>query len=309
MNHDLEHIRNDYQNIPVPKKLKAQMKSSIAQAKADLEKEAQETEFKKKQFFSLPLRIVAGAAAAVFAFTILVNSSASIAQAVEQIPLLGTIVKIVTFREYTHQENEMEANIKIPEVQIEDENGTVLEDTTQKLNDNIQSYTNEIIAAYQADVKAAGEEGKEAVDLEYEIVTDNDKLFSLRFLQTVTMAGANQSVKVYHVDKSTGKMITLKDLFVEGADYKTPISENIKEQMRTQMKEDDTKSYWVDSDVPEWNFNEISDTVSFYVNEAGHLVILFDEYEAAPGYMGIVSFEIPTEVIASIVKEGYLQTP
>lgn len=309
MNHDLEHIRNDYQNIPVPKKLKAQMKSSIAQAKADLEKEAQETELKKKQFFSLPLRIVAGATAAVFAFTILVNSSASIAQAVEQIPLLGTIVKIVTFREYTHQENEMEANIKIPEVQIEDENGTVLEDTTQKLNDNIQSYTNEIIAAYQADVKAAGEEGKEAVDLEYEIVTDNDKLFSLRFLQTVTMAGANQSVKVYHVDKSTGKMITLKDLFVEGADYKTPISENIKEQMRTQMKEDDTKSYWVDSDVPEWNFNGISDTVSFYVNEAGHLVILFDEYEAAPGYMGIVSFEIPTEVIASIVKEGYLQTP
>lgn len=309
MKHNLEHIKNDYQNIPVPKNLKAQVKSSIAQAKADLEQESACTNAEKKRFFSLPLRIAAGAVAAVFALTVLVNSNASIAQAMEKIPLLGTIVKIVTFREYTHQENEMEANIKIPKVQVEDKDGNVLEDTTKKLNDDIQSYTDEIIKAYQADVKAAGEEGKEAVDLEYEIVTDNEKLFSLRFLQTVTMASSAQSVKIYHVDKSTGQLITLKDLFSEGADYKTPISENIKEQMRTQMKEDDTKSYWVDSDVPEWNFQEISDTASFYINKEGKLVILFDEYEAAPGYMGIVSFEIPTEVISSIVKDGYLQTP
>ncbi|MCI9137621.1 MAG: DUF3298 domain-containing protein, partial [Lachnospiraceae bacterium] len=203
---------------------------------------------------------------------------------------------------------QIEANL-LPKVQVEDKDGNVLEDTTKKLNDDIQSYTDEIIKAYQADVKAAGEEGKEAVDLEYEIVTDNEKLFSLRFLQTVTMASSAQSVKIYHVDKSTGQLITLKDLFSEGADYKTPISENIKEQMRTQMKEDDTKSYWVDSDIPEWNFQEISDTASFYINKEGKLVILFDEYEAAPGYMGIVSFEIPTEIIASIVKDGYLQTP
>lgn len=309
MKHNLEHIKNDYQNISVPKNLKAQVKSSIAQAKADLEQENTCRNTEKKRFFSLPLRIAAGAVAAVFALTVLVNSNASIAQAMEKIPLLGTIVKIVTFREYTHQENEMEANIKIPKVQVEDKDGNVLEDTTKKLNDDIQSYTDEIIKAYQADVKAAGEEGKEAVDLEYEIVTDNEKLFSLRFLQTVTMASSAQSVKIYHVDKSTGQLITLKDLFSEGADYKTPISENIKEQMRTQMKEDDTKSYWVDSDIPEWNFQEISDTASFYINKEGKLVILFDEYEAAPGYMGIVSFEIPTEIIASIVKDGYLQTP
>lgn len=46
--------------------------------------------------------------------------------------------------------------------------------------------------------------------------------------------------------------------------------------------------------------------MDFYINESGKLVLVFDEYEVAHGYMGVVSFEIPTEVVASIVKEGYL---
>ena len=146
----------------------------------------------------------------------------------------------------------------------------------------------------------------QAVDLDYEVVTDNDSLFSLQFHQTVTMAGAAQSEKIYHIDKKTGNMITLKDLFAEGADYITPISENIKEQMKTQMEQDDSKSYNLNSDVEEWNFQKISEDVDFYVNQSGKLVIVFDEYEVAPGYMGVVTFEIPTKVVAPMVKDGYL---
>ena len=35
---------------------------------------------------------------------------------------------------------------------------------------------------------------------------------------------------------------------------------------------------------------------SFYFNEEGLLVIAFDEYEVAPGYMGAVEFTIPSSV-------------
>ena len=100
--------------------------------------------------------------------------------------------------------------------------------SSKTLNDTIKAYTDEIITAYEADVKAAGGEGVEDLSLDYEIVTDNDTLFSLRFEQCITMAGANQSQKIYHIDKSTGKMIRLKDLFQENADYQAVISENIK---------------------------------------------------------------------------------
>lgn len=116
-------------------------------------------------------------------------------QLVEQAPILGAIVKVVAYREYTQKDSRMEANIKIPKIQAEQEENGSLKDAAQELNDTAKAYTDEIIAAYEADVKAAGGEGTQSVDLDYEVVTDNDRLFSLRFHQTVTMAGAAQTEK------------------------------------------------------------------------------------------------------------------
>ena len=73
------------------------------------------------------------------------------------------------------------------------------------------------------------------------------------------------------------------------------------------MIEDETKVYWLDSDVPEWDFQQISEDVNFYINESGKLMIVFDEYQVAPGFMGVVTFEIPTDVLKDIVKDGYLK--
>ncbi len=309
MNHNLEHIKQDYQNIKVPDSLKRQVETSISQAKSDLEREQLPKRLGKGRntiFRSWLARSCFAAAAAALLLTFLINVSAPIAHAMEQIPVLGAVVKVVNFRIYWSQNKQMEANIKVPEVRIEDMDGKEMGEASKSMNDKIQEYTDEIIAAYEADVKASGGEGTQAVDLDYEVVTDNDKLFSLWFHQTVVMAGANQLEKVYHIDKKTGNMITLKDLFKDGADYIAPISQNIKEQMKIQMEQDESKAYWLDDEVDEWNFKEISEDVDFYINESGKLVIIFDEYEVAPGYMGVVSFEIPTEVVQPIVKEGYL---
>lgn len=58
---------------------------------------------KKTAVFSFWIaRGAASIAAALLLLTILVNSNASIAYAMEQIPVLGAIVKILTFREYKH---------------------------------------------------------------------------------------------------------------------------------------------------------------------------------------------------------------
>lgn len=309
MNHNLEQIKQDYQNIKVPDSLKQKMEDSIKQAKSDMEREkipARPGRRRNALFHSWIARGCAGVAAAALLLTILVNASAPIAYAMEQIPVLGAVVKVVNFREYRHQDGQMEANIKVPQVRVGDENGEVMEHASRALNGRIQDYTDELIAAYEADVKASGGEGTQAVDLDYEVVTDNERLFSLQFHQTVTMAGASQSEKIYHIDKQTGNMVTLKDLFEEGTDYQALISENIKQQMKEQMEQDDSKSYYLEMDTEEWNFQEIAQDVDFYVNDSGRLVIVFDEYEVAPGYMGVVSFEIPAEVVEPVVKEGYL---
>lgn len=244
---------------------------------------------------------------AILIITVITNSSANIAHAMSKIPVIGTIAEIVTFRTYENSENNMEANIKVPEVSVKNEDGTVNEETTQKINKSIQEYTDEIIAQYEADVAAAEGEGHMDVELDYSVVTDSERLFSIRFDQFLIMASGSQMVKIYHIDKQTGEMIQLSDLFQDGVDFITPISENIKQQMREQMAADDSVMYFIDSDVPESDFQSINEDTTFYVNDNGKLMIVFDEYEAAPGYMGSVEFEIPTEFVQDLVQDGFLK--
>ena len=96
--------------------------------------------------------------------------------------------------------------------------------------------------------------------------------------------------------------MALKDVFKEDADYITRISENIKEQMKQQMQEDENKVYWLEDEIEELNFTAITEDVSFYLNENGNVVIGFNEGDVAPMYMGAVEFEIPAEVLSDIRK-------
>ena len=298
----LEEMRQDYENINIPEKLRERVETGIRQAK-------EETKMKKKsKALVYTGRVLGGVAAAMLAITIMANSGAAIAHAMARIPVIGAIAEVVTFREYESVENHMEANIKIPEISVKNEDGTTNEETTRKINKSIQEYTDEIIAQYEADVKAAGEgEGHMDVELDYSVITDNDRLFSIRFDQLLVMASGTQMVKIYHIDKQTGEMIHLSGLFQEGADYITAISENIKEQMKEQMAADESVMYYLDSEVPEWDFQSIKEDTTFYVNENGKLTIVFDEYEVAPGYMGSVEFEIPTQVVQDLVQDGFLK--
>ncbi len=301
----LEEMRQDYENIKIPAELRQRVEAGIRQAK-------EETKMKKRsKVIVYTGRVAGGVAAAMVMITVMANSGAAIAHAMAKIPVIGAIAEVVTFREYesTDNNNNMGADIKIPEVSVKNEDGTVNEETTQKINKSIQEYTDEIIAQYEADVKAAGEgEGHMNVELDYSVITDSDRLFSIRFDQLLVMASGTQMVKIYHIDKQTGEMIGLDGLFKDGADYITVLSENIKEQMKERMAADESLVYWVDNeDMSEWNFESIKEDNTFYVNENGKLTIVFDEYEVAPGYMGSVEFEIPTEIIQDLVQEGFLK--
>lgn len=103
--------------------------------------------------------------------------------------------------------------------------------------------------------------------------------------------------KTNHSEKSVQK----------GSGYIDRISDNIKEQMRAQMKENADVTYFVDDENNKFNFKSISNKTNFYVNEKGKLTLVFDKYEVAPGYMGMVEFSIPTGEIVDMVTNGYLK--
>ena len=300
----LEKMKQEYEEIRIPAELRRRVEAGIQKGKEDGEEIIR---MNKKSKLIRFVRNTAGAVvAAMLAITIMANSGASIANAMMKIPVLGTIAEIVTFREYKDSTNDMTADVKIPEVSVKNEDGSVNQETTDAVNKSIQEYTDEIIAQYKADVEASGGEGKQLVDLEYEVITDSDRLFSIRFDKLQIMASGAESVKIYHIDKQTGQMINLKGLFKEDVNFIDPISDNIKKQMKEQMAADESKMYFIDSDMPESDFQSITEDTTFYVNDSGKLVIVFDEYEVAPGSMGVVEFEIPTDVIQDIVQDGFV---
>ncbi len=306
---DMNEMKKFYKKISVPQELEGRVNDSVERANSKV---------KKKIYSKMAVwRTLALTATAVLAFVILVNVNTDVALAIEKIPFLGRVVKVVSFREYqdVRKKGDVQADIRIPTIGIEGGGKDIDRETSKELNRKIQEYTDMVIAQYEEEVEylqgnvseTEAASAKYSVTNDYKIVTDNDKLFSIYINTEVSMAGTNSYIKIYHVDKESGKIVTLGDLFEEKADYVTVISDIIKDEMRRQMRADESICYWLDNEIDAWNFEEISPEANFYVNEQGKLTIVFDEYEVAPGSMGVVEFTIPTGQIADIVKEGYVR--
>lgn len=236
------------------------------------------------------------AAAAALMLVIVPNTSAEAAYAMEQIPILGDVIRAVTIRNYQYEDENFSADIE--EVRLEN---VKMEGSIQTINESIEEMTDRLIARFEEQVEQG--EGHSGIYAGHEVVTDTDTWFTLRIHVTEIEASGFQYQYYYHIDKTTGEIATLKDLFKDGADYITPISENIKEQMREQMQADESKVYWVDSkEEMGHQFEAVKADQNFYVNQNGQIVICFDEYEVAPGYMGLVEFTVDEEAAAAIRK-------
>lgn len=294
----MDQLKEDYMNVQPPKEGRKQLEHTISQAKRDKRR----TE--KIRFW----RNVAMGTAAVFAGVfVTVNVNSDLAYAMEQIPVLGKVIKVITLERYQAGDENLSADIKTPKLESDENTPGIdkVNEAVQKDRDALIEEYKEIFEAYANNESLKEDDGLTnhySVDADYEVVTDNDDYFVLNFTATTISASAQQINRYYTIDRKTGEMVELKDLFQEGSDYVKVISDNIKEQMKKQMAEDENVTYWLEDEIEEWNFKQIKEDQNFYINDKGNLVISFDEYEVAPGYMGAVAFEIPREELTSILK-------
>lgn len=317
----MEELKRAYQEPEMSGEQLEEMKKRIEEAKM---------EKRKSNKGSRLLRTIAAAVAAVaIVFVVLPNASESVAYAMSSIPVVGKLVEAVTFRNYKYESERNNADIEVPQLSVNDgeqiaeteqttegtENiadGTEqttddskvqenLKKTTEEINAEIQEITDKIVAEFEENLESEG--GYQDIVVKHEVLTTTEDYFTLKLICYQEAGSGSEWDYFYTIDLNTGERLALKDLFVDGADFITPISENIKEQMRAQMEEDENVLYWVDYDeVPAWNFEGITDETSFYVNEDGNIVISFDEGDVAPRYMGCVEFVIPDEVTEGIRK-------
>ena len=257
-----DRMKADYKKAEMSAEGITGMKRKIEEAKMENRRE------KRK---ASGVRIAVAAAAVIGVMVILPNTSATVAHAMRQIPLLRDFIEVILVRDYQYDDNKSMADISVTELKVEDTVEISTEDTqaqetlkktTEEINAEIQQITDDIIAEFEANLKA-GEDidatVMQDVMVKSEILATTEDYFTLK-LNCYQGAGSGYEWNYFYtIDLNTGERLELKALFKEGADYITPISENIISQMREQMAEDSQNMYWLDQEIEEWNFKQISD--------------------------------------------------
>lgn len=279
---NLKNLKKEYLQMDIPAEGIQRMQESIERARAE----------KRRREKRLSLYRMATAAAALLLLVMLPNTNASVAYAMSELPLVGGLFKLVTFRDYSYEDAHHGMEVELGQIVYEDGKEP---EAVGEINLDMQQLTDKLVEEFKASL--ADPEANKALNIETEVVTDREDYFVVRLNILESEASGYEYNRYYTIDKRTGKRLKLKELFPEGTDYVTLISENIKAQMRAQMAADEGVIYFVDDkDLQEYNFDKISEEQNFYIDEKGRLVIAFDEYEVAPGSMGAPEFVINTEI-------------
>lgn len=252
----------------------------------------------KKQIRILP-RIAASAACFVFIILFLLpNVSVTYAQALEQLPVIGDLVRVVTIRNYYYDDNHWKMDINIPQIESEDSK------SVDYINKDVSELTTALINRFYEDLEINGNKGYGSLNVDYEVVTNTDSWFTLKLTVCQTAASSNTYFKFYHIDKNQGKIVELGDLFNTDKFSDSLVAE-IKKQMQEQMANDENISYWINNSGIGEEFATVSADDNFYWNENGDLVIIFDKYVVGPGSMGTPEFVIDKGVIRDLLKSEF----
>ena len=202
---------------------------------------------KKTVSFNWLKKTMYSAAAIAASFVLMVNCIPSLAYAASDVPILGDIVRVVTFGRFEVQEDNYEANITTPKIE-----GLLNKDLENKLNKELEDNANTIIAAFESDIKKMSDMYGDknfhlSVTADYEVKTDNEDILAVNFYFTTIEASAVTANRFYNIDKKSGTLITLDSLFKKDADYVTPISNYILSEMKKQ-NDDGTGFYFLDGE-------------------------------------------------------------
>lgn len=296
---NLQELKKEYNEIPIPDELDFIVRKAFKDS--GVYKPRKKTIYKR-------LRVTAASLAlSIGVLTVGINSSPAFADKLSEIPVVDSIVKVLTFKEYNIDEDKYKADIKIPS--IEGLENKALEDS---LNEKYLSENKKLYEEFISDMEDLKEidGGHLGVESGYVVKTDNDNILSIGRYVVNTVGSSSTTFEYDTIDKKNEILITLPSLFKDNK-YIEIISENIKEQMREQMKIDSKKNYWIADENGNGNmdiFKEISENQNFYINDQSQLVISFNKYEVAPGYMGIVEFIIPTDILSdTLVSNEYIK--
>jgi len=207
MHKKLKDLKDQYKAISIPKELEM-----------IVEKNLQRPQKKKRKW---PI-FLASAAAATLLFTAGLNTSPTMAKSLADVPIIGPVVKVLTFTEYEMVKDKYSADIKVPQI-----SGSSSE--IQALNEKYAAEGKELYEQFKTEIEEM-EAGNMAVNSGYTVQTDTDELLSFGRYVEVTVVSYSTVMKYRTIDNKSETVITLPSLFKHDR-YIEIINKNIDDQL------------------------------------------------------------------------------
>lgn len=279
--------KKDYEQIPIPKELSETIEEAISYGVITAPRISHRNMIQRT--FAVVLVLLT-------TITCLMNFNPAFVSAVEQIPVLGQMFHIFSFREIRQQDSYRYIDAVIPKIEYEgnsDMENRVNLEISHLIQEEMQRSEEDAKEYYDAFVQTGGDP-KEfrpiSVTIDYEVKSILETTASFIISKYETLASAYNMQYFYNIDLETGNYLSLRDWL--GPEYRQIAAKSIQQQI-DEWPEDQKAMLFPDID---W-VNLITENRNFYIDKDGRAVVVFDKYEIAVGAMGVLEF--PVEPSAS----------
>ncbi len=282
MEEKLRQAKKNYDAIEIPPELDSAVRDAIRRGRLT----------KARRHFS-PAKVAACAAlCACVLFMVTVNAFPVLAMELSDVPVIGGLTKVLTFYRFEAADESIYIRLKVPELrntgnsELEERVNREVRLRVDEKMEEAKTRAKEFFEAYLATGGVKDEYIPMDFTIDYRINCQNDRYVSFTVSQVETQASFYEECDYYNIDMETGKDLTLQDML--GEDYINICNEAVREGIAANEKKNPEGRYFHD----ELEFQSIEPDQDFYINEAGHVVVVFPKYALAPGYMGSQEFEV-----------------
>lgn len=171
--------------------------------------------------------------------------------------------------------------VKIPHV-VNVKDDKVKKVINKLITQAIDDFTNE----FKEFDKEPNTEHKLIADITFQNYYSDDKIISFSINATQIMADSYLQKKFYTVDLKTGEVYNIEHFL--GSDYQNIVKKSVQQQI-AENKEKYPNLMYFDKAV---NNLKITNEQPFYINKDNQVVVVFNQFEIAPGYMSLPEFII-----------------
>lgn len=308
-----ENGKRTYEQIEIPKELE----ETVNRAVHSVDKRKSAARYRRRRMAHMVRNIGVAAAAVLLCMTVGVNTNEVLAKELGQLPVIGSLVRVLTITSYHEEDGSHDITVNVPEIEVEKPEGTAAAEedggtggmSDADIEEAVNAQIQEIVDAHVAQAKEKFAEYKDAffatggteeewgdrtmdINVDYEVKYQEGSVLSLVLTTSEVWVAAQELRYYYNIDVAQNRELTLKDLL--GEDYVNIANESIRRQMNERAAADENLVYWgvTENESSIDGFVTVDENTDFYINADGNPVVCFGEYEVAPGFMGIQEFEI-----------------